>query len=48
MARWGHPSRPSAQVAHADGRYWMYYSRGVGDTGYQLRVASSSIPTGPF
>ena len=35
-------------MAHADGRYWMYYSRGVGDTGHQLRVASSASPTGPF
>ena len=36
------------EVAHAGGRYWMYYSRGVGDTGHQLRVASSASPTGPF
>ena len=36
------------EVAHADGRYWMYYSRGLGDTGHQLRVASASDPTGPF
>ena len=36
------------EVAHADGRYWMYYSRGVGDSGHQLRVASSVDPTGPF
>ncbi len=26
----------------------MYYSRGVGDSGHQLRVASSVDPTGPF
>jgi hypothetical protein len=36
------------EVAHADGRYWMYYSSGVGDTGHHLRVASSTSPTGPF
>ena len=36
------------EVAYADGRYWMYYSRGVGDTGHQIRVASSVSPTGPF
>ncbi len=36
------------EVAHADGRYWMYYSRGRGDVGHQLRVASSVSATGPF
>ena len=29
------------EVAFADGRYWMYYSRGIGDAGHQLRVASA-------
>lgn len=36
------------EVAFAQGRYWMYYSRGMGDTGHQIRVASSVSPTGPF
>jgi beta-xylosidase len=36
------------EVAYADGRYWMYYSRGVGDSGHQIHVASSADPTGPF
>lgn len=36
------------EVAHADGRYWMYYSCGRGDAGHQLRVASSVSATGPF
>ena len=36
------------EVAHADGMYWMYYSRGIGDSGHQIRVASSVGPTGPF
>ena len=36
------------EVAFAEGRYWMYYSRGVGDSGHQLRVATSAEATGPF
>ncbi len=36
------------EVAYSDGRYWMYYSRGLGDTGHQIRVASAVSPTGPF
>lgn len=36
------------EVAFADGRYWMYYSRGLGDAGHQLRVAAATEATGPF
>ncbi|HET7397085.1 MAG TPA: glycoside hydrolase family 43 protein [Intrasporangium sp.] len=36
------------EVAYAGGRYWMYYSQGMGDQGHQIRVASSVEPTGPF
>lgn len=36
------------EVALADGRYWMYYSTGVGDKGHRLRVAGSASATGPF
>jgi arabinan endo-1,5-alpha-L-arabinosidase len=36
------------EVAFADGCYWMYYSRGLGDAGHQIRVASSARATGPF
>jgi arabinan endo-1,5-alpha-L-arabinosidase len=36
------------EVAHTDGTYYMYYSRGVSDTGHQLRVATATTPTGPF
>ena len=36
------------EVAWADGRYWMYYSAGIGDSGHRLRVATSSEATGPF
>ena len=36
------------EVAFADGRYWMYYSCGVGDAGHQLRVATATDATGPF
>ncbi len=36
------------EVAFADGRYWMYYSRGIGDAGHQLRVATAADATGPF
>ena len=36
------------EVAYTDGRYWMYYSRGIGDAGHQIRVATSDAATGPF
>jgi len=36
------------EVAFADGRYWMYYSRGIADAGHQLRVATATDATGPF
>lgn len=36
------------EVALVDGRYWMYYSRGIGDSGHVLRVAVADDPTGPF
>lgn len=36
------------EVAHADGSYWMYYSRGVGDADHRIRVARADTATGPF
>ena len=47
------PTPPGAEfwapeVAFAEGRFWMYYSRGRGDAGHQIRVASSARATGPF
>ena len=36
------------EVAEHDGRWWMYYSIGVGDRGHHLRVAVADDPTGPF
>ncbi|WP_407341553.1 glycoside hydrolase family 43 protein [Pengzhenrongella phosphoraccumulans] len=36
------------EVAHRDGRYWLYYSLGHGDHGHHLRVAVADDPTGPF
>ena len=36
------------EVAFADDRYWMYYSRGQGDAGHVIRVATSTSATGPF
>lgn len=36
------------EVAYAEGRYWMYYSRGLGERGHQLWVAVSDTATGPF
>ncbi len=36
------------EVAHADGRWWMYYSVGTGDAGHHLRVAVADDPTGPY
>jgi arabinan endo-1,5-alpha-L-arabinosidase len=37
---------PEVMTAH--GRFWMYYSAGVGDEGHHLRVAVSDFPEGPF
>ena len=36
------------EVAHADGRWWMYYSVGTGDAGHHLRVAVADDPVGPY
>lgn len=36
------------EVACADGRYWMYYSRGIGHAGHRLFVAVADDPAGPF
>jgi beta-xylosidase len=36
------------EVAYADGRFHLYYSVGVDDTGHRIRVASADHPTGPF
>ncbi len=36
------------EVAHADGRFYMYYSAGRGDAGHYIRVAVASDPVGPF
>ena len=36
------------EVAFADGRWWMYYSRGLGDAGHRIRVAVADRATGPF
>lgn len=36
------------EVAEHDGRWWMYYSVGVGDAGHHLRVAVADSPLGPF
>jgi beta-xylosidase len=36
------------EVAFHDGRFFMYYSAGVGDKGHQLRVAIADRPEGPF
>ena len=36
------------EVAHADGRWWMYYSVGHADAGHHLRVAVADEATGPF
>jgi beta-xylosidase len=36
------------EVAHAEGRWWMYYSVGRGDTGHHLRVAVADDPVGPY
>jgi beta-xylosidase len=36
------------EIAHDQGRWWLYYSVGHGDSGHQLRVASSDDPLGPY
>ena len=36
------------EVAESEGKYFMYYSAGVGDKGHHLRVAVSDDPLGPF
>lgn len=36
------------EVAFADGRWWMYYSRGHGDADHRIRVAVADRATGPF
>jgi GH43 family beta-xylosidase len=36
------------EVAHADGRFYLYYSAGIGDQHHRLRVAVSERPEGPF
>jgi beta-xylosidase len=35
-------------VAHADGKFFLYYSVGHGDKNHQLRVAISESPQGPY
>ena len=36
------------EVVFAEGKFWLYYSTGFGDTRHQLRVASSDTPLGPY
>lgn len=36
------------EVAAADGRFYLYFSAGVGDTGHHIRVAVADLPQGPF
>jgi beta-xylosidase len=36
------------EVAEEDGRFFMYYSAGLGDGGHLLRVAVADAPEGPF
>jgi beta-xylosidase len=36
------------EVAHADGRWYLYYSAGRGESGHRLRVAVADAPEGPF
>ncbi|MBB6099829.1 beta-xylosidase [Deinobacterium chartae] len=36
------------EVACHDGRFYMYYSAGLGDKGHQLRVAVAERPEGPY
>lgn len=36
------------EIAHADGRWYLYYSVGFGDKRHQLRVAVAASPLGPY
>src|SRR5262249_48006386 len=36
------------EVAHADGKFYLYYSVGHEDKGHQLRMATSDSPQGPY
>ena len=36
------------EVAFANGKFYLYYSAGMGDAGHRLRVAVSELPEGPF
>jgi GH43 family beta-xylosidase len=36
------------EVAFRDGRFYLYYSVGVGDVGHSIRVATATRPDGPF
>jgi GH43 family beta-xylosidase len=36
------------EIAHADGRWYLYYSVGFGDKRHQLRVATADAPQGPY
>ena len=36
------------EVAYSQGRFYLYYSVGVGDQGHKIRVAISEKPEGPF
>ena len=36
------------EVAEHDGRFYLYYSVGVGDVGHSIRVATATRPEGPF
>ena len=35
-------------IAHADDKFYLYYSVGHGDKNHQLRVAASNAPQGPY
>ena len=36
------------EIAFHDGKFFLYYSVGIGDKNHQLRVATSDSPLGPF
>lgn len=36
------------EVAFHDGKFFLYYSVGIGDKNHQLRVATSDSPAGPY
>jgi beta-xylosidase len=36
------------EVAFSEGRFWLYYSVGHGDTRHQIRVAAATAPLGPY